>query len=373
MKKGWKEKTLSSVLKLEYGKPLEKDYRKSDGLYPAYGANGEKARTDKYYHDKPSIIVGRKGSAGEINLTTEKFWPLDVTYFVTFDEKNYDLRFLFYLLTILNLPSLAKGVKPGINRNDVYSKRVKIPPIEEQKRIVSILDETFKAIDIAKANTQKNLQNARALFASFLNDIFSTSGPEWATCLLGNETNFIDYRGKTPLKTPAGIRLITAKNIKKGVLLEEPKEFIDPDNYETWMTRGIPEKGDILFTTEAPLGNVAQLDTDEKVAFAQRVIIIQPSISIEKDFLKYLLLSHPIQKKINDNGTGATVKGIKSKLLKLIEISFPKSITEQEAIVSKLNSLDDVTKNLESTYQKKLTALEELKKSLLHQAFNGGL
>ena len=139
MKVKWEDKRVGDVLQLEYGKPLEDEWRKTDGLYPVYGANGEKARSDKYYFDKPSIIVGRKGSAGEINLTEARFWPLDVTYFVTFDERQNDLQFLFYLLTTLDLPRLAKGVKPGINRNDVYSKTILMPPLTEQQRIVTKL------------------------------------------------------------------------------------------------------------------------------------------------------------------------------------------------------------------------------------------
>lgn len=123
----WQTKKLGEVIKLEYGKPLLDSKRKSDGAYPAYGANGEKTRTDEYYYNKRSIIVGRKGSAGELRLTQEKFWPLDVTYFVTFDHSKYDLNFIYYLLSDLGLPKLAKGVKPGINRNEVYSIIVKTP------------------------------------------------------------------------------------------------------------------------------------------------------------------------------------------------------------------------------------------------------
>ena len=97
MRDGWKEKTVGEILKLEYGKPLDESDRSPNGRFPVYGANGERDRTDKFYWEKASIIVGRKGSAGEINLTAEKFWPLDVTYFVTFDDSQYDLRFLFLL------------------------------------------------------------------------------------------------------------------------------------------------------------------------------------------------------------------------------------------------------------------------------------
>lgn len=94
MKNGWKEKSVGGILQLEYGKPLDDADRKPNGRFPVYGANGEKNRTDRFYHDKPSIVVGRKGSAGELNFTEEKFWPLDVTYFVTFSDREYDLQFL---------------------------------------------------------------------------------------------------------------------------------------------------------------------------------------------------------------------------------------------------------------------------------------
>ena len=149
---GWKKKKLGEIIKLEYGKPLPDSKRKSDGVYPVYGANGEKDRSNEYYYDKYSIIVGRKGSAGEINLTEERFWPLDVTYFVTFDLKKHDLNFIYYILNNLKLSKLAKGVKPGINRNEVYSIDVHIPLFSEQKSIVAKLDalsaETKKLVAI---------------------------------------------------------------------------------------------------------------------------------------------------------------------------------------------------------------------------------
>ena len=140
------------------------------------------------------------------------------------------------------------------------------------------------------------------------------------------------------------------------------------------MTRGIPRRGDVLFTTEAPLANVAQLDTDDQVVFAQRIIIMQADASkLDATFLKYLLLSQPVQHRIRAKGTGATVNGIKASLLRTIEISFPNSVSAQKQIVSELDSLMCKTQHLESIYQQKLAALEALKKSLLHQAFTGEL
>jgi restriction endonuclease S subunit len=196
VKAGWEQKQLGDILQLEYGKPLEQGDRKPSGRYPVYGANGEKDRTDKFYFGKPSIIVGRKGSAGEINLTEEKFWPLDVTYFATFDRGRHDLRFLYYLLTTLDLPRLAKGVKPGINRNEVYASTVKVPLLPEQQRIVGILDEAFDGIATAKANAEKNLQNAGALFQSHLQSVFTQRGDSSAK---GNDAETKSRSSKSPI------------------------------------------------------------------------------------------------------------------------------------------------------------------------------
>jgi type I restriction enzyme, S subunit len=370
---GWKVEKLGDVIQLEYGKPLDASKRSEDGKYPVYGANGEIARSNEYYYDKPTMIVGRKGSAGEINLTEKKFWALDVTYFVTFDDKKYDLQFLYYLLSKLELTKLAKGVKPGINRNDVYSIEVAIPPLPEQQRIVSVLDEAFASIAQAKSNAERNLVNARELFGSYLHEIFETPGKNWETCPLDKYVKFIDYRGHTPTKTQSGMRLITAKNVKLGYLQRTPEEFVDPKIYDKWMVRGFPKKGDVLFTTEAPLANVAQLDSDEKILFAQRIIILQPQQEkIDQTFLKYLLLSQPIRKSIFSKGTGATVQGIKARLLKTVEIYFP-PLAEQRAIVGRLEALSAETGRLEEIYWQKVESLEELKRSVLGRAFEGNL
>jgi type I restriction enzyme S subunit len=255
-------------------------------------------------------------------------------------------------------------------------KEVPVPvaPLPEQHRIVAILDEAFDGIATAKANAEKNLQNARALFESHLQSVFTERGEGWVETTIGQCIKFIDYRGKTPEKTNRGLRLITAKNVKMGYVQESPMEFVAPESYDGWMTRGIPRLGDVLFTTEAPLANVAQLDTDEKVVFAQRIIIMQPDAAkLDSTFLKYLLLSQPVQQRIRIKGTGATVQGIKASLLKTIEISFPSELLPQREIVAKLDALREKSQRLESLYQQKLTALDDLKKSLLHQAFSGAL
>lgn len=261
-----------------------------------------------------------------------------------------------------------------ISRSQLGNTPIPTPDIGEQRRIVSLLDEAFADIATAKANAEKNLQNARELFSTQLQIVFGESAKDWIKTTIGEHIRFIDYRGKTPIKTSQGLRLITAKNVKMGFIQKNPEEFVAPDSYDSWMTRGIPNKGDVLFTTEAPLANVAQLDIDEKVVFAQRIIIMQPNRQkLDPTFLKFLLLSPPIQQRIKDQGTGATVQGIKASLLKKIEISFPAALNVQTSIVEQLESLSEEVDRLESLYRQKLTALDDLKKSLLHQAFSGKL
>jgi len=170
---GWEEKQLGDFLKLEYGKPLDKSKRKPDGKYPVYGANGEKEKSDEFYYDKYSLIVGRKGSAGEINFTEKKFWPLDVTYFVTFNEKEYNLNFIYYILSKLNLPSLAKGVKPGINRNEVYSIMVLIPNLKEQEKVVKKLNKLSQKTKKLEQIYNQKLQNLEELKQSVLQKAFN--------------------------------------------------------------------------------------------------------------------------------------------------------------------------------------------------------
>src|SRR2546428_602719 len=251
MKSVWTDKPVGEVLQLEYGKPLDDADRKPDGLYPVYGANGEKDRSDKFYVDRPSIIVGRKGSAGEVNLTEKKFWPLDVTYFVTFDERQHDLRFLYYLLTTLDLPSLAKGVKPGINRNEVYSQVTRVPPLPEQRRVVGILDDAFEGIAIAQANAEKNVENARALFESHLQLVFDNTWRASEVVKLSDlASDITDGDHLPPPKTSTGVPFVTIGNIAKQTrTIDFADSFMVPHAYFIRLKAHTkPTQGHILYT-----------------------------------------------------------------------------------------------------------------------------
>jgi len=149
----------------------------------------------------------------------------------------------------------------------------------------------------------------------------------------------IDYRGKTPKKASSGIPLITAKVVKGG-RIETPDEFIAVDDYDAWMRRGLPKAGDIVMTTEAPLGEVAQLGT-ERVALAQRIIALRGKKELlDNDFLKFLMQSEDVQKQLRARATGTTVLGIKQTGVRKVYLTHP-ALPEQRAIAHILGTLDD--------------------------------
>jgi type I restriction enzyme S subunit len=149
----------------------------------------------------------------------------------------------------------------------------------------------------------------------------------------------IDYRGKTPEKTASGIPLVTAKVIKNG-RIETPSEYIAAEDYESWMRRGIPLKGDVVMTTEAPLGEVAQLGS-EKIALAQRVITLRGKAGfLDSTYLLYLLQTEGMQDQLKSRATGTTVLGIKQSELRKISVTVPPIALQREA-ASVLSALDD--------------------------------
>ncbi|WP_264626850.1 restriction endonuclease subunit S [Candidatus Symbiopectobacterium sp. NZEC135] len=173
----------------------------------------------------------------------------------------------------------------------------------------------------------------------------------------------IDYRGKTPKKSSFGIPLITAKIVKGGSILK-PTEFIPVDNYHSWMVRGLPKVGDVVLTTEAPLGEVAQL-SNEKVALAQRIVTLRGKKGLlHNDYLLYLLQSSSVQNQLNARATGTTVKGIKQSELRKVVLNIP-ALKYQKWAAKCLQSLDKKIKNNDRVNQ----TLEQMAQALFKSWF----
>lgn len=175
----------------------------------------------------------------------------------------------------------------------------------------------------------------------------------------------IDYRGKTPTKSSSGVKLITAKVIKGGRIEDGNHEFIAEADYNTWMRRGMPQQRDILITTEAPLGEVAMLRTAEKVALAQRVILLRANGTLaDQDYLFQALKSPLVQSRLYARGTGTTVLGIKQSELRQVEIPLPPLAT-QRRIASILSAYDDLIEN----NTRRIAILEEMARRIYEEWF----
>ncbi|MFA0158389.1 restriction endonuclease subunit S [Vibrio sp. 10N.261.46.A3] len=173
----------------------------------------------------------------------------------------------------------------------------------------------------------------------------------------------IDYRGKTPKKTESGIPLITAKIVKCGYVLE-PFEFIAEGNYDSWMVRGLPQVGDVVLTTEAPLGETAQL-TSANVALAQRIVTLRGKKGLlDSDFLLCALQSDFVQHQLESRASGSTVKGIKQSELRKVILPIP-PLLEQHKISQVLKSLSNKLVCNTKTNQ----TLEEMAQSIFKSWF----
>lgn len=190
---------------------------------------------------------------------------------------------------------------------------------------------------------------------------------DWKSDKISNLTTYVDYRGKTPVKTATGIFLITAKNVKKGYIdYNCSKEYVEASQYNAIMHRGLPKVGDVLVTTEAPCGNVAQID-NANVALAQRIIKYRGNDLINNDFLKYELLSDYFQTELKRVASGGTVYGVKGSTLHQMSVNYC-SKEEQTKIAQFLSLLD---KKIE-LQTKKIEALKLFKSYTKSEIFKNG-
>ncbi|AEJ03416.1 restriction endonuclease subunit S [Stutzerimonas stutzeri] len=269
-------------------------------------------------------------------------------------EDKLDASYLWHFICTHKHELASKGTGSTfkqVNRTHIAEWEIPFPPLPEQKRIAAILDKA----DAIRRKRQQAIQLAddflRAVFLDMFGELVTSSGyANSQKYKLLELVDYIDYRGKTPEKSESGIPLITAKNVKSGYVDDEPREYIPEENYDAWMTRGFPKRNDVLFTTEAPLGNVALLGEYEKVAIGQRLVALRSKGKVTHEYLQFLLLHPFVQDLIYARSSGSTVKGIRTKELYTIELPVPEMQKQREfsAIYWKSKSL---TSNQESAHQ----------------------
>ncbi len=279
--------------------------------------------------------------------------------------------------------------QPNCNGKALSKMIVPLPPLAEQKRIVEKIEEILSQIDIIDT-LQKQYEsdreilkrkiidagirgklteqlpedgNAEDLYAQIqeekaklikegkikqgkhLEEINETETPfdlpnRWQWCRLESIFNFIDYRGATPNKITEGVPFVTAKNVRQGYIDYSIKEYISEQDYSKRQSRGVSRQGDLLFTTEAPMGFAAIADL-ERFSAGQRLITLQQYTgfqSLDNKYYMYCIAAVFFRKQLDEKSSGTTVKGIKADRLKMLLIPLP-PLAEQKRIVERIDEL----------------------------------
>jgi len=254
---------------------------------------------------------------------------------------------------------------------------ISLPPLSEQKRIVAILDEAFAGIDTAIANTEKNLANARELFGSYLNLVFSQRGEGWEERKLSDYARSISTGpfGSLLHKSDyvsTGVPLVNPINIQGDKIVPDENKLIDASTKQR-LTSYVLQEGDVVIARRGEIGRCAAIDKEQAGwVCGTGCFFIRPKEQLNPKYLANLIRSSNYRQKLEKAATGATMKNITNKSLGNLVICVP-LLDRQISILSDIDSLSMEILRLESTYQQKLNSLKELKQSLLQKAFSGEL
>ena len=377
MKAGWSTATLGDTCEMYQPKTITGKEMTEDGAYSVFGANGIIGKYDKYNHEEPQLLVTCRGATcGSVNISEPKSWITGNAMVIRPKDARIDFRFLeYYFRGGLDISVAITGAaQPQITRTNLEPLEISYPnSIKEQQRIVTLLDEAFAHIATAKANAGQNLQNARALFDSHLQSVFTQGGDGWKLKTL-DEISSTFGRGKSKHRPRNEPKLYGSKYpfIQTGDIRNAGHYITEYS--QTYSELGLAQsklwpKGTICITIAANIAETAILDFD--ACFPDSVIGVVPDPSqAEIGFVEYLLQSFKVR--IQSLGKGSAQANINMGTFENEHFPFP-PIAAQKQIVEKLDALSTETHRLESIYQQKLSALEALKKSLLHQAFSGQL
>lgn len=392
--KGWEIKKLGEIGKVSMCKRVFKEDTTPEGDIPFYkiGTFGKtpdafisKERYNEFsskfsFPKKGDILISASGTIGRrVRYDGEPAYFQDSNIvWIDNNEKLVLNDYLYIFYEICNW-----GASKGATILRLYNdnlKQIEIPfpkSIQEQQRIVSILDEAFAAIAKAKANAEQNLKNAKELFESYLQGVFEKKGDGWEERTLeemADEKCTLSYGIVQPGEEfENGLPVIRPTDLTSRYIKVEGLKRIDPklaDGYKRTKLIG----DELLLCVRGTTGVVSIATPELKDANVTRGIVpirFNPKI-LNQEFGYYLLISNYVQKQIRAKTYGAALMQINIGDLRKILTPYP-SLKEQQAIVRQLDALRAETQKLEAVYQKKIADLEELKKSILQKAFSGGL
>jgi type I restriction enzyme, S subunit len=404
--KGWVEKKLEDVCSIKHGFAFKSEFftfEKSDyvlltpGSFYEGGGYREQCEKTKYYVGKiPDGFILNKGNF-LFAMTEQAVGLLGSPLIVPESDKflhnqrlglvqvsdgvDWYNDFFFHQFNTQEFRSAVQSSASGVkvrhtSPNKLGAIVIRFPPsIAEQKAIADNLNEAFEGIDRAIANTQKNLTNARELFESYLNAIFTQNDNKWEWVSLSSITNSItDGNHQPPPKSQSGIPFITISNInKQDRKIDFSNTFkVSPEYFEKLKENWKPRKGDLLYTVTGSYGIPVVVDCDLDFCFQRHIGLIKPNEQTNSKCLYYIFLSRYLLNQADTCATGTAQKTVSLGALR--QFSVPKiPIEEQETIVAELDILLAQTKRLEAIYRQKLAALNELKQSILQKAFTGEL
>jgi len=319
------------VCTLEYGSSLPKEKR-VDGPYPVVGSNGVTGYHNEFIVGGPAIVIGRKGSAGEVTLIAENCFPIDTTYFVKqTNPEESDIRFLYWLLKTLNLPELRGGAGiPGLNRNDVYEKyQIPLPPLEIQKEIVAEIE-----------GYQKVINGARAVLDNYRPHI--PINPDWPIVELGEVCDGIltgpfgtalhqsDY-------VSAGIPVINPQNIIEGEITTDGVKMVSEETRNRLQEFTIREN-DIVIGRRGEMGRCAVATSDMNGWLCGTgCFVIRLSSKCNPRFYFHQVSSSKTKAYLEEQAIGVTMKNLNQGILSGVKVPLP-PLAEQQAIVAEIEA-----------------------------------
>ena len=394
MKKGWEIKKLGDVCNIVNGStPLRtnKDFWE-DGDFPWFTIDDirDQGRIISYTKQKvtqtalkklrvlpiDTILLCCTASIGEyaitkIELTTNQ----QFNGLVIKNKKEMCPKFLMYFSSTLKdiLSNLSgKATIDFIPISRLKDIEIPHPPLSEQQEIVSMLDDVFESIELAKSNAEQNLKNAKELFESYLQGVFENKAENWEVKSLKEITTHLgDGLHGTPKYTIEGeYYFINGNNLSDGII--ELKSSTKRVSHEEYIKhkKNLTDRT-ILVSINGTLGNVAFYN-NEKIILGKSACYFNIKDEVDKHYIKFILSSPYFLKYAHKEATGATIKNVSLKSMREFAIPIP-DLKTQKYIVSKLENILKESKRLQSIYQQKLNNLEELKKSILQKAFNGEL
>jgi len=376
----WKETNLGQEIELNHGKSLPKRDR-IEGKYPVFGSNGIVDYHNKALVKGPGIIIGRKGSCGEVHYTNEDFWPIDTTYYITLRDEN-DLRFISYLLSSLGLSLMNyHSTIPGLNRENVYQIKCMFPPLPEQKKISAVLYEIQKAIEVQ----DEIIKTTQELKKSTMQHLF-THGvynektkqteigeiPEsWEVNNIGNVAKVQGgYAFKSSDYKKEGIRIFRISNVSSGRTSWDDIAFL-PISFENEFSEYLLKPGDLVIALTRPIVSggikITRLCKEDcPCLLNQRVARFITSLGVNIEYLLQILFNPYFVYSIGLGASGSQQPNISTSQIEKILIPVPK-IEEQNKIASILQFIDQKI----NLHEIKKESFQELFNSMLNKLMTG--